>query len=269
MTLENSSQKLPKAHSKEMTTKLSRLATRRVQQGRLLKPGTYMKFMEHLKTKPVQGPREKHHIVPKHMGGTDQPSNLIAISVRDHCLAHLLLYLEKGKRGDLIAYVLRQSSQHIDMKSQGQRIAFINKTLGNNRWNSNMQRELGLRGGSKGGLKNSEAQKIARSAVGREWGRSVGLSRQSEHLKGQLSMTLVFQHKDRLDEMFYVPSQGSVVEIARFLNQECESRQFPELTLDLAKVQAGGPFYGLIKMTKKSAYGWVIADRILGTDFED
>lgn len=35
---------------------------------------------------------EKHHIVPKSLGGTDSPDNLINLTAREHFLAHLLLY---------------------------------------------------------------------------------------------------------------------------------------------------------------------------------
>jgi hypothetical protein len=45
-----------------------------------------------------------HHIVPKHMGGTDDPSNLTRISVEEHAAAHLELYQKFGKWQDLCAY---------------------------------------------------------------------------------------------------------------------------------------------------------------------
>ena len=38
------------------------------------------------------------------MGGTDDPSNLIELTVEEHALAHKKLYEEHGKRQDLIAY---------------------------------------------------------------------------------------------------------------------------------------------------------------------
>lgn len=34
---------------------------------------------------------EKHHIVPKSLGGNDTQSNLVVFTPREHCLAHLLL----------------------------------------------------------------------------------------------------------------------------------------------------------------------------------
>ena len=45
----------------------------------------------------------KHHIVPKHMGGTDDPSNLLRVNIPMHAFLHGQLYKEHGKQEDLIA----------------------------------------------------------------------------------------------------------------------------------------------------------------------
>lgn len=46
----------------------------------------------------------KHHIVPKHMGGTNDASNLIELTVAEHAEAHKALYEIYGKCEDLYAY---------------------------------------------------------------------------------------------------------------------------------------------------------------------
>jgi hypothetical protein len=41
---------------------------------------------------PATGYTEKHHIIPKSLGGSDDLSNLVVLSGREHWVAHLLLY---------------------------------------------------------------------------------------------------------------------------------------------------------------------------------
>ena len=46
----------------------------------------------------------KHHIVPKHAGGTNNPENLIELTVEEHAEAHRILYEENGCWQDRIAW---------------------------------------------------------------------------------------------------------------------------------------------------------------------
>ena len=46
----------------------------------------------------------KHHIIPKHMGGSNDPSNLIELTVEEHANAHKLLFETHGKWQDYLAW---------------------------------------------------------------------------------------------------------------------------------------------------------------------
>lgn len=46
-----------------------------------------------------------HHIIPKHMGGTDSPENLTKLTIEEHAEAHRMLYEQHGKWEDLLAYL--------------------------------------------------------------------------------------------------------------------------------------------------------------------
>ena len=46
----------------------------------------------------------KHHIIPKHMGGSNDPSNLIELSVEEHAEAHRTLYEQYGYWQDYMAW---------------------------------------------------------------------------------------------------------------------------------------------------------------------
>ena len=47
----------------------------------------------------------KHHIIPKHAGGTDDPSNLILLTIEEHAEAHRKLYEEHGRWQDRCAWL--------------------------------------------------------------------------------------------------------------------------------------------------------------------
>lgn len=46
-----------------------------------------------------------HHILPRHAGGTDDPNNLIELSVEEHAEAHRKLYEEYGRHQDKRAWL--------------------------------------------------------------------------------------------------------------------------------------------------------------------
>lgn len=48
--------------------------------------------------------KHTHHIIPRHMGGTDDPSNLIELTIEEHAEAHRLLYEQNGKWQDRVAW---------------------------------------------------------------------------------------------------------------------------------------------------------------------
>jgi len=47
----------------------------------------------------------KHHIIPKHMGGSDDPSNIVKLTIKEHALAHKKLYEKYGKWEDKVAWL--------------------------------------------------------------------------------------------------------------------------------------------------------------------
>lgn len=46
----------------------------------------------------------RHHIKPKHAGGTDDPSNIVHLTAEEHALAHKELYEKYGRWQDKLAY---------------------------------------------------------------------------------------------------------------------------------------------------------------------
>lgn len=47
---------------------------------------------------------QKHHIVPRHAGGTDDPSNLVELTVAEHAEEHRKLFEKYGRWQDEVAW---------------------------------------------------------------------------------------------------------------------------------------------------------------------
>lgn len=46
----------------------------------------------------------KHHIIPRHAGGTDDPSNLVELTIEEHAEAHRVLYETYNRKEDWLAW---------------------------------------------------------------------------------------------------------------------------------------------------------------------
>ena len=114
-----------------------------------------------------------HHIVPRHMGGTDDPSNLVKLTVEEHAEAHLKLYEEHSKKEDLWAYQLL--SNQITYEEGFAKVLTKNaydthekcKKNKSGRFDSKLQSELGKRGAAAAGLgKKNTGNTIRVSCLG-------------------------------------------------------------------------------------------------------
>ncbi len=75
----------------------------------------YEKLVTHYKNNMESGYCEKHHIVPKCMGGTDELENLVLLPAKAHYIAHLLLckiYPENKKLLHAFAAMSLSSKNH-------------------------------------------------------------------------------------------------------------------------------------------------------------
>jgi len=50
--------------------------------------------------------KHKHHIIPRHMGGSDDPSNIVELTLEEHAEAHRVLFEQYGKLQDKIAWLM-------------------------------------------------------------------------------------------------------------------------------------------------------------------
>ena len=52
----------------------------------------YNLLIDRAKLRKLDGYFEKHHIIPKCMGGSDDVDNIVKLNAREHFVAHQLLY---------------------------------------------------------------------------------------------------------------------------------------------------------------------------------
>lgn len=72
----------------------------------------------------------KHHIIPKYMGGSDNPSNLIELTPEEHAEAHRKLYEEHGNWQDYLAWQgLSKRMLSEDVAREASRIANTGKDM--------------------------------------------------------------------------------------------------------------------------------------------
>ena len=48
--------------------------------------------------------KHKHHIIPKHSGGSNDPSNIVELTIEEHAEAHKKLWEQYGKKEDWLAW---------------------------------------------------------------------------------------------------------------------------------------------------------------------
>ena len=217
----------------------------------------YEQFIEYCKSENFDSEYyEKHHIVPKHSGGTDDKENLIYLPPHIHTLSHYYRWLTFQEMGDKVAYEMRWNQNIESVKLRSQLAVETNKEKGNLFWNSEWQREQGLKGGTKGGSANTQNQFIARQKVGKTYGKQVGLSRQKSDLVEMLKHSTTWKHKT--EKTVILPPQESVTKLCEEL-QDIEYFDTPNKSL-IGK---------LLRGEKKQLYGWSFTGMAISIQVSD
>lgn len=150
----------------------------------MVNPNKYLSFIEHCSKKKYHTNEylEKHHITPKHEGGTDDAYNLIRLSLKDHRTAHKIRYEMYGNKYDLSAYNFMMGQT----KEAKRLICSANGSKSKGKKLTKEHREKLSRPGSlnsfHGKTHSKESrEKMRQKAIGRKW---------KEETKEKLSNTL-------------------------------------------------------------------------------
>lgn len=75
----------------------------------------YDKIIERAKSRILDGYTERHHIIPRSMGGSDEESNIVILTAREHYLCHWLLAKYTNDRRMWMAFSMMAaaSDKHI------------------------------------------------------------------------------------------------------------------------------------------------------------
>lgn len=73
---------------------------------------------------PIQGYVERHHILPRSLGGTDDSDNIVCLSAREHFICHWLLVkiYPTGTEHMKMAFALNMMLRGLDRKNGGRHI---------------------------------------------------------------------------------------------------------------------------------------------------
>ena len=134
----------------------------------------YNLLIERAKTRVLNSYCEQHHIIPRCMGGTDEPGNLVRLTAEEHFVAHQLLAKMHPHNVGLIFAVLAMGAR-INNKRYGwvrRRFAEKMSAIDRTSWKSKKPHS------------ESHKKKIAES-VKKSWGSEQRKKSQSEAMSGR------------------------------------------------------------------------------------
>lgn len=88
--------------------------------------------------------KHKHHIIPRHAGGTDDPSNIIELTIEEHAEAHRILWKEHGRIEDKVAWDMLSGrniseEERIQLSMSGYQ-RFMSDSLKKETWRNNIKK---------------------------------------------------------------------------------------------------------------------------------
>ena len=74
----------------------------------------YDRLIKNAQSREIEGYFERHHIVPRCMGGSDDKQNIVKLTAREHFIAHLLLFKIHPTNLKLVKAIMMMCVGHVD-----------------------------------------------------------------------------------------------------------------------------------------------------------
>lgn len=156
---------------------------------------------------------EKHHIIPRHMGGDDADTNLVLLTFREHILSHYLLWRIYGCDGDRLMVLMRSNQTEEAQKLRVKLAVSANRNGGSgfNNWT-----------GGKHPLKNPEKVKQVLDTKLKKYGKS--LMKMDSGVRKKLSEKMtVISNKPEVKEK----RANTIRQINSTLSKEEKLKKYP------------------------------------------
>ena len=201
---------------------------------------------------------EKHHIVPKHAGGTENSTNIIKLTQKQHTFAHLCRFIQYGEKGDSLCFLFRQKQTDAAIALRSKFIVERNKKNKVLFWSSSWQSQQGKKGGSKGGSANTEKQFLARQKIGQKHGFNVGVSNQKAELIEKLKHKWKWVYnRDKINKTVITMPSETFQQVVNQLNKEV-----PE------SITNSSSFMKVFNKERKQLYGWELVGKVIRSEAE-
>lgn len=87
----------------------------------------YIELMERASIREIEGYVEKHHIVPRCMGGDNKPRNLVKLTPEEHYLAHQLLVKIYPENNGLVFAAQAMTASRHGQRSNNRRYGWLRR----------------------------------------------------------------------------------------------------------------------------------------------
>lgn len=188
---------------------------------------------------------QKHHIIPRHIGGPNRTWNLVRLTVSEHREAHRLRWETYNNQADELALRFMQE-EHNTPELIAARVALSHEYQRTNqigRWNSEQQSRLGRIGGSR--------QTQAKREKFRE--------KLSVPVKNFLDRGSTWYHKSTMKHITFAPNELFLVtDLLEKLIEATEDETYKQMMQNTRKSNATSVLAKVIKGERPSCYNWFI-----------